>query len=371
MKTISYISPLLPSLDEYTSLLEEVWESHYLTNNGPKCLAFENALRQYLHADNVACFVNGHMALDCAIKAFDLKGEVITTPFTFASTMQAIIANGLTPVFCDIDPVTLCIDATKVEALITDKTCAIMPVHVYGRACNLDALDAIAKKHDLKLIYDAAHTFGCTTGDTALANHGDVSMISFHATKVFNSIEGGCLVFKDAAYYDKFKQVANFGMNSGTVAFDGNNSKMNEFQACMGLCNLKLVDDEIAKRKAIFAKYDAAFASVPGLTIPPELTNLTKYNYSYYALLIDSEKYGLTADELFDKLNAENIIARRYFTPALNRTPIVENYGFDCGSTPVAWDVTERIIALPVHGQMTDDDVERIIDAVKRFSCAQ
>ena len=246
----------MPTLEEYTEEIKDLWETHWLTNMGIKHQRFQTMLKEYMDVENIDLLTNGHMALELSIQALNLQGEVITTPFTFASTTHAIVRNGLTPVFCDINPDDYTIDVSKIEALITDKTCAIVPVHVYGNVCNIEEIEKIAKKYELKVIYDAAHTFGIKYKNKGIGGYGDVSCFSFHATKVFNTIEGGAVCFKDKDFGEKLYQLKNFGIkNEEVVNGIGANAKMNEFCAAMGICNLKHIDEEIAKRKVVVEKY--------------------------------------------------------------------------------------------------------------------
>jgi dTDP-4-amino-4,6-dideoxygalactose transaminase len=269
---------------------------------------------RYLDTPNITLFTNGHLALECAIAAFNLTGEVITTPFTFASTTHAIVRNGLEPVFCDINPDDYTIDTDKLEGLNYDKTSAIIPVHVYGNICNVNEIEKIAKKYNLKVIYDAAHAFGVTVDGVGVANFGDASMFSFHATKVFHTIEGGAVTYKDRSLSKKLDDLKNFGITGPeSVEYVGGNAKMNEFQAAMGICNLRHVDDEIAKRKIVVERYIERLSSVKGIKLCKPQTGV-KSNYAYFPVVFDG--YKMSRDEVFEKLKAENIYARKYFYPA-------------------------------------------------------
>lgn len=256
MNNILVTRSSMPDFEEYTNEIKDIWQSHWLTNMGVKHQQLQKELQNYMGVEKIDLMVNGHFALELSLQALNLQGEVITTPFTFASTTHAIVRNGLTPVFCDIDPVTYCMDVTKIEDLITDKTCAIMPVHVYGHICDVEEIERIARKHDLKVIYDAAHAFGVKYKGNGIGSYGDVSCYSFHATKVFNTIEGGCVCYHDEDFGRKLYELKNFGIHGPeTVEAVGANAKMNEFCAAMGLCNLRHVDNEIAKRKAVVERY--------------------------------------------------------------------------------------------------------------------
>ena len=289
----------MPSFEEYCEEIKELWDSHFLTNMGVKHKELEKNLKEYLKCDNINLFTNGHLALECALKVFDLQGEVITTPFTFASTTHAIVRNGLKPVFCDINPIDCTIDVEKIESLITDKTCAIVPVHVYGNLCNVEKIEEIAKKHNLKVIYDAAHAFGVEKNGVGVANFGDASMFSFHATKVYNTIEGGAVTYQDKILNKKINDIKNFGITGPeTVEYIGGNAKMNEFQAAMGLCNLRHVDNEIEKRKKVVERYRERLLNVDGIKLVP-IQKGVKQNYAYFPVVFDNYKY--TRDEVFVK----------------------------------------------------------------------
>lgn len=351
----------MPEFEEYCEEIKELWDSRWLTNMGAKHKQFEADLKDYLHTENVCLYCNGHLALENIIVALELTGEVITTPFTFASTTHAIVRNGLTPVFCDINPDTYTIDVDKIESLITDKTSAIVPVHVYGNICDVEAIQAIADKHNLKVIYDAAHAFGVEYNGEYVANFGDASMFSFHATKVFHSIEGGMVSFKDASLYEKLNHLKNFGIvDQETVGFVGGNAKMNEFAAAMGICNLRHLDDEIAKRKAVVEKYRERLENVDGIRLCPIQEN-TKPNYAYFPVVFDGYKY--TRDEVCDRLKEYDIIARKYFYPLTNSYECYKGK-FDANDTPIALDVSKKVVTLPLYADLSLDDVDRICDII-------
>lgn len=351
----------MPEFEEYCEEIKELWDSRWLTNMGAKHKQFEADLKKYLHTKNVCLYCNGHLALENIIAAMELTGEVITTPFTFASTTHAIVRNGLTPVFCDINPYTYTIDVDKIESLITDKTSAIVPVHVYGNICDVEAIQAIADKHNLKVIYDAAHAFGVEYNGENVANFGDASMFSFHATKVFHSIEGGMVSFKDASLYEKLNQLKNFGIvDQETVGFVGGNAKMNEFAAAMGICNLRHLDDEIAKRKAVVERYRERLGNVDGIRLCPIQEN-TKPNYAYFPVVFDGYKY--TRDEVCDRLKEYDIIARKYFYPLTNSYECYKGK-FDANDTPIALDVSKKVVTLPLYADLSLDDVDRICDVI-------
>lgn len=353
----------MPNFDEYVEEIKEIWDSRWLTNMGPKHKKFQADLIDFLGIDKIDLFCNGHMALELAIQAMGLTGEVITTPFTFASTTHAIVRNGLTPVFCDVDPVTYTMDVTKIENLITDKTSAIIPVHVYGNICNIEEIDRIAQKHNLKVIYDAAHAFGVKYKGKGIGNFGDASMFSFHATKVFHSIEGGAVCFSDKAFGERLLKLKNFGQAGNDVIDEiGANAKMNEFAAAMGICNLRHLDEEIAKRKLAVERYRERLGDVNGISLCPMQENV-ETNYAYFPVVFDKKEFGLSRDEVMDNLVKEGIGARKYFYPITNT--------FDCYNdhnakeeTPVAYDISMKVLTLPLFADMTAQTVDRICDVI-------
>lgn len=351
----------MPSFEEYCEEIKELWDSHFLTNMGVKHKELEKNLKEYLKCNNINLFTNGHLALECALKVFDLQGEVITTPFTFASTTHAIVRNGLKPVFCDINPIDYTIDVEKIESLITDKTCAIVPVHVYGNLCNVEKIEEIAKKHNLKVIYDAAHAFGVEKDGVGVANFGDASMFSFHATKVYNTIEGGAVTYQDETLNKRLNDIKNFGITGPeTVEYIGGNAKMNEFQAAMGLCNLRHVDKEIEKRKKVVERYRERLSNVDGIKLIP-IQEGVKQNYAYFPVVFDNYKY--TRDEVFAKLGEENIIARKYFYPLISDFECYrENYSSN--DTPVAKYIAHRVLTLPLYADLELEIVDKICDII-------
>ncbi len=353
----------MPDYEEYCEEIKELWESRWLTNMGAKHRKFEEGLKEYLHTPCVNLYTNGHLALEAVISAMDLKGEIITTPFTFASTTHAIVRCGCTPVFCDIDPVNYTMDASKIEALISDKTVAIMPVHVYGNLCDIDAIDAIAKKHNLKVIYDAAHAFGVEKNGVSSANFGDASMFSFHATKVFHTIEGGCVTYADEELTKKLNLCKNFGITGPEdVVYAGGNAKLNEFCAAMGICNLRHIEGEIAKRKAVNDRYYQRLGDVPGLRLNPVFEDV-KPNYAYFPVVFENYKY--TRDEVFEKLANEGIVARKYFYPLTNSFECYRGLpGFDDKLTPIAKRIASQVLTLPMFADLSIEDVDRICDII-------
>lgn len=355
----------LPEFEEYIEEIKSIFESKWLTNMGEKHKALEANLKEYLDVKNISLFTNGHLALMVAIQAMNLPegGEVITTPYSFSSTTHAIVQNRLKPVFCDIDEETYTIDVNKIEELITDKTVAIVPVHVYGHVCDVERIDEIAKRHNLKVIYDAAHVFGVKYKGKSIAEYGDISMFSFHATKVFNTIEGGALVYNDEnlkPYIDKLK---NFGINGPEkVEYVGINAKMNEFCAAMGLCNLRHIDDELEKRSKVYKRYVERLSDVSGVTISKE-QECVKPNYAYFPVVFDKEIFGKNRDEVMEELQKENIFSRKYFYPLINDYDCYK-YEYDSKTTPIAKRISDNVLTIPMYADLKLDDVDRICDII-------
>jgi len=354
----------MPPYEEYCDEIKELWGSHWLTNNGAKHNELQSALEAYLSCPHVTLFTNGHLALENILSAFDFPrgGEVITTPFTFASTTNAIVRSGLTPVFCDVSERDYTMDAAKIEPLITEKTVAIVPVHVYGNLCDVDAIATIAKKHHLKVIYDAAHAFGVTKNGVSVANFGNASMFSFHATKVFNTIEGGAVCYADAALADKLNDWKNFGLHGEEGRYVGGNAKMNEFQAAMGLCNLRHLDGEIAKRKTVVERYRERLSGVEGIhlcALQPDVQS----NYAYFPVVFDGYRY--TRDEVAQRLAQQGIFARKYFYPLTNSFECYRDFPtFGAEKTPMAKYISERVLTLPLYADLAIEDVDRICDLI-------
>lgn len=365
MSNILVTRSSMPSFEEFCEEIKDIWDSHWLTNMGPKHKKFEGELQDYLEVPHVSLYTNGHLALENAIAALNLPkgGEVITTPFTFASTTHAIVRNGLVPVFCDINEKDYTIDVEKIESLITDNTVAIVPVHVYGNMCNVEEIDRIAKKYGLKVIYDAAHAFAVKYKGVSSASFGDASMFSFHATKVFNSIEGGCVCFRDEAWVQLLWDMKNFGIHGPEeVAYVGGNAKMNEFQAAMGLCNLKHLSEEIFKRKKVVERYRERLDGIEGIKLSVIQENVES-NYAYFPVVFDGYKY--TRNEVFEKLAEIGIGARKYFYPLTNSFECYRNYptaGIE--KTPVAQHVALRVLTLPLYADLSLEDVDRICDVI-------
>lgn len=352
----------MPTLDEYVAEIAPLWESHWLTNMGVKHQQLEADLKRYLGIDEIALFTNGHNALECVLEAMGLSGKVITTPFTFASTTHAIVRKGLTPVFADIKPDDYTLDPAKIEELIDDETCAIVPVHVYGNLCDVDAIWDIAKKHGLNVIYDAAHAFGVRRDGVSAAAFGDASMFSFHATKVFNTIEGGAVCFRDGNLKELLDQWKNFGITGlEEVEYVGGNAKMNEFCAAMGICNLRHVDDEIAKRRAVAERYWERLEDIEGLKVCRPAAGI-KANYAYMPVVFEDD-CGTTRDEVFAKLREHSIFSRKYFFPLVSDYACYQGR-FDSSKTPVAKHVADRVLTLPMAADLALEDVDRICDIV-------
>lgn len=356
----------MPSYEEYIEAIKPLWDTHWLTNMGQYHRELETRIKEYLQTPFVSLMVNGHMALEMAIQMMGFKkgGEVITTPFTFVSTTHAIVRNGLVPVFCDIKAEDGTIDENKIEKLITDKTVAIVPVHVYGNVCNVERIQEIADKYGLKVIYDAAHAFGESYKGKPITDFGDASVFSFHATKVFNTIEGGAVAFKNKDYYDRLYNLKNFGIRGEESVVDvGANAKMNEFCAVMGLCNLKHVDNNITERKARYNKYMECLSEVKGIRSLLNMDNCKK-NYSYFPVLIEKE-YGLSRDEVYDLLANNNIYARKYFYPLTSDTEcyIEEGKKYEL---PVSRYMSSNVLTLPFWHDMDIELIEKISFILKK-----
>lgn len=361
-KNINVTRSSMPEFEEYCEEIKDLWESRWLTNNGAKHQQLEKDLKAYLNTENIVLYTNGHLALEQIIAAmgFEKGSEIITTPFTFVSTTHAIVRNGLVPVFCDVNDVDYTIDVTKIEELITDKTCAIVPVHVYGNFCDVEEIDRIAKKHGLKVIYDAAHAFGAKYNGVQSANFGDASMFSFHATKVFNTIEGGSVCFKDASLYNTLTEMKGFGQHGQEEClYIGTNAKMNEFQAAMGICNLRHIDDEIAKRKLAAGRYRERLSNIDGIKLCPEQKNVVS-NYAYFPVVFDGYKY--TRDEVFSLFAENNIIARKYFYPLTSDFACYKKLPSANSNTPVAKKLADSVLCLPLYADLTLEQVDHICD---------
>ena len=355
----------MPSYEEYCEEIKELWETHWLTNMGPKHKQLQKKLEEFFDIPHVALYTNGHLALENAIAALNLPkgGEVITTPFTFASTTHAIVRNGLVPVFCDIKEDDYTIDTWKIEKLITENTVAIVPVHVYGNMCDVEDINRIAKKYGLKVIFDAAHAFGVKYKGQSSAAFGDASMFSFHATKVFNTIEGGCVCFRDDSWVQLLNDMKNFGIHGPeSVEYVGGNAKMNEFQAAMGICNLRYLNEEISKRKIVVERYRERLECVDGIKLSI-IQKGVESNYAYFPVVFDGYKY--TRNEVHNKLAENGIGARKYFYPLTNGFECYRNYPTaGTEKTPVAQYTALRVLTLPLYAGLGLEDVDRICDVI-------
>lgn len=357
----------MPDLEEYMNEIKDLWDTHWLTNMGIKHKQLQKIIEESFGIPHVSLYTNGHLALEGIWEALEFpKGsEVITTPFTFCSTTHAFARKGLVPVFCDIDPKTYCIDASKIESLITKKTVAICPVHVYGNMCDVEKIGSIAKEHNLKIIYDAAHAFAVKYKGVSSACFGDMSMFSFHATKVFNTIEGGAVCFRDDNLVTKFNELKNFGIHSPeSTLYIGGNAKMNEFQAAMGICNLRHLDREIEKRKFVVERYKKKLSGIKGIVFCEEQKNVTP-NYAYLPVVFDG--YKKTRDEIFEELKSNDIVARKYFYPLVNEMECYQDFPTaDASKTPIAKHVADRVLTLPLYADLSAEDVDRICEIILR-----
>lgn len=361
-KLITVTSPLLPNLDDFHAMLQEIWNSKWITNNGSFHKQLEKELAAYLKVPYISLFTNGTLPLITALQALRITGEVITTPYSFVATTHSLWWNGIKPVFVDIDPSTGNIDPDKIEAAITPKTTAIMPVHVYGKPCDTRRIQQIADKYGLKVIYDAAHAFGVEVNGESILKAGDMSTLSFHATKVFNTIEGGALVMHDEVTKKRIDYLKNFGFAGETeVVAPGINSKMDEMRAAYGLLNLKQVDAAIEARHQVAVKYREALRSIEGITFMDDMPGV-KHNYSYFPIFIDAEKYGMTRDELYFKMKEKNVLGRRYFYPLISEFTTyrgLESSRPDNLSN--AHKMADSVICLPMHHELSKEDIDRIL----------
>jgi len=363
-KPILVTSPLLPDLQEFDQYLRQIWDSRWLTNNGSMHQKLEQALADYLGVEYISLFTNGTLPLITALQALGLtKGEVITTPYSFVATTHSIWWNGLKPVFVDVEPDTGNIDPNKIEGAITPDTVAIMPVHVYGQPCNNEQINAIAMKHNLKVIYDAAHAFGVRKNGQSILNWGDISTLSFHATKVYGTIEGGALICHSAEMKYQIDNLKNFGFRGETtIVAPGINGKMDEVRAAFGLLNLKHIDAAIDARHKVANLYRETIDNISGLTYLPELSDI-KYNYGYFPIFVDEAKYGMSRDALYEKMKANNIFGRRYFYPLISTLNPYNQYpSANPDNLPVATKMANEVLCLPMHHALSEKDIERIVD---------
>lgn len=366
-KPIYVTSPLLPSLEDFTFLLKEIWESKMLTNNGNFHQKLEEELAKYLKVPYLSLFTNGTLPLITALQAMRITGEVITTPFSFVATTHSLWWNGIKPVFVDIEPETCNLDPSKIEAAITPRTTAIMPVHVYGKPCKTKEIQEIANKYGLKVIYDAAHAFGVEINGESILNFGDMATLSFHATKVYNTLEGGALVVHDEQTKKRIDYLKNFGFASETeVVAPGINSKVDEVRAAYGLLNLKQVDHGINSRRKVAIRYRDELQGVKGITFFNDIPGV-RHNYSYFPIFINAEEYGMTRDELYFKMKEHNVFGRRYFYPLISTFSTYR--GLDSANPdnlPIATQMSNNVICLPMHHALSENEVEYILQIIKK-----
>lgn len=362
---ITVTSPLLPNLDEFNELLKQIWDKKWITNNGDFHKQLEAALAEYLKVPYVSLFTNGTLPLITALQALRITGEVITTPYSFVATTHALWWNGIKPVFVDIDWKTGCLDPNKIEAAITPKTTAIMPVHVYGKPCDTKAIQDIADKYGLKVIYDAAHAFGVEVNGESILNAGDMSTLSFHATKVYNTIEGGAMIMHDPKTKQRIDYLKNFGFAGETeVVAPGINSKMDEMRSAYGLLNLKQVDSAIEARHQVAIKYREALRNVDGIEFWDDIPGV-KHNYSYFPIFVHQKTYGMSRDELYFKMKEQGVLGRRYFYPLISDFSTYRNLpSATKENLPVATEMAREVICLPMHHALTDEDIERVLNCI-------
>ena len=365
-KLITVTSPLLPSLEEFVPMLRDIWDRKWLTNNGHYHRELERALCEYLKVPYVSLFTNGTLPLMCALQALRVTGEVITTPYSFVATTHALWWNGIKPVFVDIDPETCNLDPDKIEAAITPRTTAIMPVHVYGKPCDTARIQAVADKYGLKVIYDAAHAFGVEVDGKSILEAGDMSTLSFHATKVYNTVEGGALVCHDEQTKQRIDYLKNFGFaGETTVIAPGINGKMDEVRSAYGLLNLRQVDAAIGARRRVAVRYRDALRGVPGLRVMEDMPGV-RHNYSYFPVFVDAAAFGMTRDELYFRMKERGVLGRRYFYPLI--TDFSTYRGLESArpeNLPVATRIADSVICLPMYHDLTDGDVDRVIGLIK------
>ena len=365
LKQITVTSPLLPDLEEFNALLKEIWDSKWITNNGSFHKQLEKELAEYLKVPYISLFTNGTLPLLTALQALRITGEVITTPYSFVATTHSIWWNGCKPVFVDIDPATGNINPDAIEAAITNKTTAIMPVHVYGKPCDVKRIQEIADKYGLKVIYDAAHAFGVEVDGESILNAGDMSTLSFHATKVYNTLEGGALVMHDAEMKKRIDYLKNFGFAGETsVVAPGINSKVDEVRAAYGILNLRQVDAAIEARHQVAIKYREALRSVEGITFMDDMPGV-KHNYSYFPIFVDAEKYGMTRDEIYEKMKSHNVLGRRYFYPLISTFSTYKGLPSAAPENlPQAHKMADSVICLPMHHELNEEDINRILGLI-------
>lgn len=365
MNNITVTSPLLPDLDEFHELLTEIWKSKWITNNGRFHQQLEKELADYLKVPYLSLFTNGTLPLITALQALRISGEVITTPYSFVATTHALWWNGIKPVFVDVDPSNCGLDPEKIEAAITPKTTAIMPVHCYGKPCDIKGIQEVADKYGLKVIYDAAHAFGVEINGDSILNAGDISTLSFHATKVYNTIEGGAMVVHDELTKRRIDYLKNFGFAGEiTVVAPGINSKMDEVRAAYGLLALKKVNNAIAKRNQVAIRYREALRDVPGITFFDDMPGV-RHNYSYFPIFVDAKKFGKTRDQLYEEMKAEGILGRRYFYPLISTFSTYRGLpSSNRENLPNAYKMADTVLCLPMHHELGEVDIEKIINII-------
>jgi dTDP-4-amino-4,6-dideoxygalactose transaminase len=369
IKPILVTKPFLPPMEEYVSQIEEIWNNAWLTNNGPLHNSLENKLKDLLGGKEATLYTNGTLALETALQSIGVKGEIITTPFTFAATVHAIVRTGNKPVFCDIEPSTFNIDVNKIEELVTDQTIAILPVHVFGIPCDVYKINEVAQKHQLKVIYDAAHAFGVQLNDIPIGAFGDISMFSFHATKVFHSIEGGLLSYNGKELQRKLNLLKNFGYTDPeNIEIVGTNAKMNEFQAAMGLVNLNHINEEIKKREHLANFYKSQLNQINGIKYVEDRIEV-KQNHSYFPILVE-ESFGIDRNRLQEELALHNIQTRKYFYPLCSDFSCYQNLVY-AKELLVARDIANKVLVLPLHGTLTEEEVTFICQKIKEIKKAK
>ncbi|GHU10934.1 aminotransferase [Spirochaetia bacterium] len=363
---ITVTSPLLPPLTEFIPYLEDIWHRKWITNNGFYHQELEKALCEYLKIPYISLFTNGTLPLMCALQSFRITGEVITTPFSFVATAHSLWWNGITPVFVDIEEETGNLNPDKIEAAITPRTTAIMPVHVYGNPCNTEKITAIADKYGLKVIYDAAHAFGVEKNGESILNAGDISTLSFHATKTYNTVEGGALICHDEKTKERIDYLKNFGFAGETeVVMPGINGKMDEIRAAYGLLNLKYIDDAIQKRRQVANHYRKALQNTNGIRFMDDIPEV-KHNYSYFPIFVNRDEYGITRDALYEKLKSYNILGRRYFYPLISTFSPYRGLNSACpDNLPIATKLADNVLCLPIYHDLTEKEVDLIISMIK------
>lgn len=361
---INVVKPFLPPYEEYIAEIKNIWNTNLLTNFGPEHEKFKKLIKEYLKTENIFLFSNGHMALEVALDTIEEKGEVITTPFTFVSTTHAISRCGFTPVFCDVNEDDYLIDVDKIEGLINENTRAIMPVHVYGNICNVEKIDELAKKYNLKVIYDGAHAFGVKYKGTPISNFGDFTMFSFHATKVFHSVEGGGLVVNNKNYTDMVHKLKSFGLEAEDSKMVGTNAKMTEFHAAMGVCNMKYIEKIVETRRKYYEAYLTLLGGLKGIKLNYVNQDI-EANYSYFPIFVEESTTGFNRDILLEVLQEDNIFTRKYFYPLTNEMTAYSEYKSD--ETPIAKKISEGILCLPLYYDMNMSDIERICKVIVDF----